>query len=538
MKNTRKHVLFSIQLQEKAMDAVFCLQISCSTAMKKAGKFKTALAFTVCLTAGGNVMAASFVDEVMEGVLGGMTNVTTPGAYEAANRGVFSGGSFFYRSKIFDPKIVTFVPPGYRAGCGGIDLFGGSFSFINADQLVQLFRSIAANAVGLLFQMALAVVCSECSTLIQKFQDIVRELNSMLKNSCEIADGLVTNTANAIKNSDTLTGALGNMVNDMGDAFQSFTNSFDGGNDPDPRSARITSDPTGASEDNAYGNIVWKAILDTGLPGRYLFSGDDAAEILMSVTGTIVIEKPTQTSTPSASGSGSNNIDGTSKTKTMVPRIELKDFLYGSENNQALVRYRCSDGTGIDQCLDPKDQDFTFDGYKKRLYKSICGVDLGSPCTGGLVRALASNNEASGNDLSADQKALLLSLPNELGSDFSKMATMGASMNTRNPSAYLGAFVAENIGAIALVSAKHTIDSIFSSVLETLTSQRGNYAQQAIKELQGYQTKIYEQYLPLEGEVGSLSDLRSKTQQIVEIYSQTPASIYDIINSSQVDVAK
>jgi conjugative transfer pilus assembly protein TraH len=41
-------------------------------------------------------------------------------------------------------SLWHFVPPSFDAGCGGIDLFAGSFSFISAEQFQNLLRAIAA----------------------------------------------------------------------------------------------------------------------------------------------------------------------------------------------------------------------------------------------------------------------------------------------------------------------------------------------------------------------------------------------------------
>ena len=78
-----------------------------------------------------------------------MSNSSAPSTMSTMDRtGVF-GGSFEMRAPITAINLVAFDPPRIDAGCGGIDLYGGSFSFINSQQLVQIFRAVAQNAVGL-----------------------------------------------------------------------------------------------------------------------------------------------------------------------------------------------------------------------------------------------------------------------------------------------------------------------------------------------------------------------------------------------------
>lgn len=106
----------------------------------------------------------------LEQMFGALSNTTPPGVWETQRRGVISGGSLTTRNRIMQENLVSFAPPRFEAGCGGIDLFGGSFSFINADQFVQLLRSIASNASGYAFQIALDAMCQSCMQNLETLQ--------------------------------------------------------------------------------------------------------------------------------------------------------------------------------------------------------------------------------------------------------------------------------------------------------------------------------------------------------------------------------
>lgn len=502
---------------------------------KKLGKFKTALGLTLALTVSGNALAANFVEEVMDDVLGGMANVTAPNAYSAANRGVISGGGIFIRNKIFDPQIVTFVPPYFRAGCGGIDMFGGSFSFINSDQLIQLFRAIAANAQGFLFQVALGVVSEFLSTYLQKFQDIIRDLNNMLKNSCEIAEGIVTNSMSAINRALNSDAASENMSQDRGDAFQSYNHNVSGSNSSTPVDLAVQSDPEGASDRNLYGNLVWKAILKNNLTNQYFSRGDDLSETLMSVTGSVIIDKPESETTTSADGSGQNKVDGASNLRFLIPRITLKEFVYGTDEgtNGTKQRYKCDTDTA-DGCLNPQDTSFNFVGYRRRLYQQLCGTDdLSHQCDGGLVRVLSTNNEGNGNALTDSEQRTLVSFPYEIGALLTDLASIGGGANVNNPTAYAGTFVRENIGAIALISAQYSIDQIFASVLEVLSTQKGSNAQKAIEAVVKARDQVYQEYDVLEGELGTMQEVRKNMIDLINLHGKTPQSVFSLLNNSK-----
>ena len=122
--------------------------------------------------------SAGGLQNKMDAVFNDMSNVSRPGVFETQRRGVLSGGSAYVRSPIMNTELVNLQAPSFKAGCGGIDFFGGSFSFINADQFVQLLRSVASNAKGYAFQIALDIACSE--EALQKPSLILRPENSCL----------------------------------------------------------------------------------------------------------------------------------------------------------------------------------------------------------------------------------------------------------------------------------------------------------------------------------------------------------------------
>jgi conjugative transfer pilus assembly protein TraH len=92
------------------------------------------------------------------GALGMSNNLTTAGGYQDQTGGFYTGGSVFSRSKVNNAELFSLQMPHYRSGCGGIDLFMGGFSYINAAAFTQLLRNIGSNAGGYAFNLALATV--------------------------------------------------------------------------------------------------------------------------------------------------------------------------------------------------------------------------------------------------------------------------------------------------------------------------------------------------------------------------------------------
>ena len=90
-------------------------------------------------------------------MLNTLSTSSDPAVYQTQRRGVISGGSFHARTRINETNLIGFIPPEFSAGCGGIDLYGGSFSFINSEQFNKLIRDIAGNASGYL-----SGTCNQC----------------------------------------------------------------------------------------------------------------------------------------------------------------------------------------------------------------------------------------------------------------------------------------------------------------------------------------------------------------------------------------
>ena len=90
--------------------------------------------------------------------LGAIGNYTAPGAFRGQTFNTYVGGNLFMRApnKVYQLAAVQF--PSAKAGCGGIDVFGGAFSHISATEFKNMLRNITAALPGIAFQLALESV--------------------------------------------------------------------------------------------------------------------------------------------------------------------------------------------------------------------------------------------------------------------------------------------------------------------------------------------------------------------------------------------
>ena len=157
------------------------------------GKLALALgaaAMTISPIAASAQDVGNSMDRFMDD-MGAAANVTGPTAFEGQSAGYYSMGNVWTRFPQKTTNIANLQLPRARAGCGGIDIFAGSFSFINASEMVALLKAVANNAVGFAFSLAIDTICPECNKIMQEFSQKAQLMNELSINSCEMAQGLV-----------------------------------------------------------------------------------------------------------------------------------------------------------------------------------------------------------------------------------------------------------------------------------------------------------------------------------------------------------
>ena len=233
------------------------------------------------------------IQSQLDSMFDSMSNVTDAGAYETATRGVITGGSLRVRNKISTTPIVSFRPPSFQAGCGGIDMFAGSFSFINAQQFVQSLRSVASNAVGVAsgyaFKLALNAMGPTVHNVIQNLQEVMQDINSLMSNSCQLAQGLVTDAFSSFTSKETMRAANINVTSGVGDAFASL---MPGSlTSKSPKEQQNDAGHFKSCED--IGNVLWCSMEQYGARSFFTYGSRQTDEMIMSFTGTVIIKSLT-----------------------------------------------------------------------------------------------------------------------------------------------------------------------------------------------------------------------------------------------------
>lgn len=363
-----------------------------------------------CLMFGAISPARADLQRQLNDMFGSMVNATPPGVWETQRRGVVSGGSIVMRQKIMNENLVSFSPPRFNYGCGGLDLYAGSFSFANGQQFEQLFRNIGSGAAGAAFMVALDTMAPNLSDTLAWIQDRVQRFNELFSSGCQLGQGLFN---------DTIGAATGKKVNEetfIGRAAGIFDDDFDARSSRSGRSpgTRIASGGTQqaqqARRDKITVNLVWRALKDNSASQWFAGGDDRLLEAIMNLTGTVIVQ----------------DNGGDDDPVVFVPnQLTVHDLLFAGETESGsgsalnLNLVRCDE---YSRCENPSNrpQGVPMDGLHKMIRQRL----LGSSSSPGIVWKLHPRL-SNGAEMTAEEKAFSTSLQGGIGGLIVQMSKSG-----------------------------------------------------------------------------------------------------------------
>lgn len=293
------------------------------------GKLTATVFATVCLiTSSAKATTSSDLKNYFNN-LGFATNVTGAHAYKTQAAGYLSTGGVYLRNQVRNIQIMHVDTPGWRSGCGNIDIIAGGFSFISSAQITQFMQSILSSGAGYALNLALETELPEIAHSLQFMQKLANDINSSNMNSCEmgetLAGGLLSKNVKAHRDICEDLGMKDNIFSDWAKARQACTT----GGEIDSQLERAKADPAYKDKVLYNTNIVW----DSLLKNQFLSNDEKLAEAYMSISGTIVFDK-----------------DGTISSYPSLARNRdfIKAMLYGGK----LPTYVCKDNGKQSQCID------------------------------------------------------------------------------------------------------------------------------------------------------------------------------------------
>jgi len=214
----------------------------------------------------------------------GSANITGPTAYQGQSAGYYTLGNAVMRTPQETSQIASVQMPSVRAGCGGIDIFSGGFSFINSDQIVAQLKAVASNALSYAFMLALKTLSPLVADQIESLQKIANDVNQFNMNSCQQAQALVgglwgrsdTASNQICQDLSTYRGFYSDRIAARHDCPNRLTQNLERLPDEDKAVVPINK------------NLAWEAAKQ-----HPMLSGDrDLAQLFMTLTGTIIYRCP------------------------------------------------------------------------------------------------------------------------------------------------------------------------------------------------------------------------------------------------------
>ncbi|MBU2792174.1 conjugal transfer protein TraH [Acidithiobacillus thiooxidans] len=295
----------------------------------------------------------------MQSFVQGMFSATSsPVLANTGNGYTLTGGYAEIRTPLSGANIISFSPPDISAGCGGINLYMGSFHFVNGQEFLALLRTVGQEALGYAFQLAIDAMCHQCGALLASIQKAITAMNNALHNTCQLAQGIYP--ANKIIGDFAQVGhqAEKTMAANEGDFSDFFGSSNSADHEgvlshiADTFANNISESINGTtvtkkepqSAMTPLGNMFWKAIdnsqayqLLSNIEAGTTTNSVDTKEILMSMAGT-EIARPSagksgniaESSMQYQSTNSTPNAANSKNTQTVDPNLFLPELVNGT----------------------------------------------------------------------------------------------------------------------------------------------------------------------------------------------------------------
>lgn len=284
-------------------------------------------------------------------------NVNNPAVLQGQTMNLYTGGSLFMRIPKRTYQLATITPPSWNAGCGGIDLFMGGFSFINKEQFVAMMRNIGSNALGYGFKIAIQNLCPTCDNVMQSLQATAQQINRLNMDSCEAAKGMVNaalpdSWTRGRQNTAKNFGVDSNFFENITDAWTNVMNNERKANEAINDVAKSKPE---IKDQLPTGNIVWKALKKlNGIDDEYRM-------VLMSMIGTTIFDTD--------NSQLNNPIHITPKD------ISVEQLVGGADHSSSMTLpiWVC-DTTTDDGCLHPREGQITVKSFREMVREKMWAI--------------------------------------------------------------------------------------------------------------------------------------------------------------------
>ncbi len=302
---------------------------------------------SLCLVT--SLQAADWIDvpnRLLRSVGTEVNNTQGEWLYKSQSAGYYTGGGgVIVRSPVKSTQFATVSLPQVQAGCGGIDIYQGGFSFISGQQLVDALKSVPSAGAGYAFMLGLESVSPQISNCVRQMQSWANTINQIGINSCETAAQLV----GSVWPANDMAGQ--HICRTLGTSKGTLTDYVAGRHSCSSSKPREVNEKIKAIQplSGSY-NLVWEALKAVDF-FKDQNNNQNLAELYMTLIGTIIV----------------NEDDGNIVPQVFFPRADDFDFLNCLISGGTTFKYKCADNSK--QCLTMMEESTTIDSTNSWLYK-------------------------------------------------------------------------------------------------------------------------------------------------------------------------
>jgi len=298
-------------------------------------------------------------------------NVTQPGVYEGQSARYATFGGVSARAPITQPfNFVNIQTPRFSAGCGGIDLYTGGFSAIDADEFVQNLRAIGQNAQSLAFMLAIQIVSPQLSGVMEDINAFASKYLQYSMDSCEAATALVGGAMDMMGAQES--NCTIKRMQDSGEDWHTANAWCTTREGPRPTE---NSGSTPNVIEFVKGNVAWTALMQDA----FFRSDLQFSEVMMNLTGTLIVSDADTTPDSASRIAILEPALGRGITKERFNNI-YNAMLFGTDAIDPLKYYNCTENrtTDKDGCTQIngslQDLAVSWDGLYKRVDTLVDGI--------------------------------------------------------------------------------------------------------------------------------------------------------------------
>lgn len=271
---------------------------------------------------------------------GMMANDTPPNVYHSQSSNIAALGGLQVRTPVQNYQMMSYDLPSMKAGCGGVDLRLGSFSWINTEKFKQMLQQIGNNSVGLLFSAAISTITPLIGGKIEMLLKQVQDASNFFSNTCRSAemalDGLMGK-----KTADTYSACMKVQRLFAKDEEEARTKCQDQAPDVN-QAAASDSNPAVRAVAQRDVNLIWDALKKTKLT-------HEQRELYMNVTGTVIVRAKRD-----SSGDTNQTIPPVLDSLNVLERGNTTPPTSAQPGDVAIAGWWSCDEDADPECLNPK----------------------------------------------------------------------------------------------------------------------------------------------------------------------------------------